>query len=120
MKNEVEMTELNKGLLKSVEPSSGQGETTTSDEHIVPADDHLNRPSFKGAYRPVRDGTIRGSTFAMLASALGTGCLNLPIRVHKLGVGMFLIVLLICCLLSYWGMYMMERIIVKFKVISYS
>ena len=56
---------------------------TTTDTHelLIPSDDHINRPSIKGAFRPVRNGNIRGSIFAMLASAIATGCLNLPIRV---------------------------------------
>ena len=40
----------------------------------------MNRPSMRGAYRPIRRGTVIGSLFAMLASALGTGMLNLPLR----------------------------------------
>lgn len=80
----------------------------------------MNRPSTKGAYRPIRKGTIRGSIFAMLASALGTGCLNLPIRASQLGVIPFIILIILTALLSYFGMYMMERIIIKYKVASYS
>jgi len=49
---------------------------------MVPENDQINRPSTRGAYRPIRNGTIQGSIFAMLASALGTGCLNLPLRVE--------------------------------------
>lgn len=83
-------------------------------------DDHLQRPSIKGAYRPIRNGTIRGSIFAMLTSSLGTGSLSLPYRASKLGIIPFVLVVLVCALLAYLGMYFMERIIVRFKVASYS
>lgn len=83
-------------------------------------DDHLQRPSIKGAYRPIRNGTIRGSIFAMLTSSLGTGSLSLPYRASKLGILPFTLIVLLCAFLAYLGMYFMERIIVKFKVVSYS
>jgi len=56
----------------------------------------------------------------MLASALGTGCLNLPIRVQQLGIVPFIIVILLTAALAYFGMYMMKRVIIKYKVASYS
>lgn len=83
-------------------------------------DDHLQRPSIKGAYRPIRNGTIRGSIFAMLTSSLGTGSLSLPYRASKLGIVPFVLIVFVCALLAYLGMYFMERIIVRFKVASYS
>jgi len=87
---------------------------------MVHEQDHVNRPSVRGAYRPIRNGNIQGSIFAMLASALGTGCLNLPLRIQQLGIIPFFLIMLICAFLSYLGMYMMECIIVKYKVASYS
>jgi amino acid permease len=56
----------------------------------------------------------------MLASALGTGCLNLPFRVSELGIIPFVIEMTLVALLSYFGMYMMERMIIKYKVVSYA
>jgi len=70
-------------------------------------DEQIVRPSIRGPYRPIRNGTISGSIFAMLASALGTGCLNLPIRVHELGIFPFIIVVLITAYLAFCGMYLM-------------
>jgi amino acid permease len=87
---------------------------------MVHSDDHVNRPSIHGPYRPIRNGNIKGSTFAMLASALGTGCLNLPFRASQLGMIPFIIITLLAAALSYFGMYLMERIIIKYKVPSYS
>jgi amino acid permease len=83
-------------------------------------EDHANRPSVRGPYRPIRNGTIRGSVFAMLTSALGPGCLSLPYRAGRLGLVMFVLLTMVCAALSYLGMYFMERIIVRYKVASYS
>jgi hypothetical protein len=90
------------------------------DELMAHHDDHCSRPSTRGAYRPVRNGTIRGSVFAMLTSALGPGCLSLPYRAGQLGMVVFVLMTLACAGLSYVGMYFMERVIVRFKVASYS
>ena len=83
-------------------------------------DDHLNRPSKRGAFKPVRNGNIRGSIFAMLASAIATGYLNLPIRADQLGVIPFFIVMLLSCAFSYYGMDVIKLIVLKHKVQSYA
>lgn len=56
----------------------------------------------------------------MLTSALGPGCLSLPYRAGRLGLVMFILLIMACAALSYLGMYFMERIIVRYKVASYS
>jgi amino acid permease len=55
----------------------------------------------------------------MLASAIGTGCLNLPLRVHQLGILPYIIVVFLTGTFSYYGMQLMKLIIVKFQVHSY-
>jgi amino acid permease len=87
---------------------------------LAPSDDQVDRPSIKGAYKPLRTGTIRGSIFALLASVLGTGNLNLPLRIDHLGLIPFVAVVLLTALLSYFGMYLMSKFMVRFKVVSYS
>lgn len=69
--------------------------------------DAINRPSVKGAYRPVRNGNISGSILALISSAIATGTLNLPIRAHQLGLIPYTIVLILSILLSYYGMIIM-------------
>ena len=51
---------------------------------------------------------------------LGTGNLNLPIRIHQIGLMPFLIVIFMTALLSYLGMYIMSKFMVVYKVVSYS
>jgi len=63
---------------------------------------------------------MRGSIFALLASAMGTGMFNLPYRVSQIGLVPFIAYVLIGGLFSYIGMYLISRIIMKFKVNSYS
>jgi hypothetical protein len=101
---------------------SGTDRVTVSDSESVlaPVDDHVGRPSIRGSYKPVRTGTIRGSIFALLASVLGTGNLNLPLRIDHLGLVPFILVVLLTALLSYYGMYLMSKFMVRFKVVSYS
>ena len=63
---------------------------------------------------------MRGSIFALLASAMGTGIFNLPYRVEQVGVINYLIYLVIAALFSYLGMYTLSRLIHRFKIESYS
>jgi amino acid permease len=87
---------------------------------MAEVNDNINRPSIKGPYRPIRNGTIQGSISALVTSAIATGILNLPVRVHQLGVIPFTIVMTLIVALSYYGMVIMEWIIVKHKVQSYA
>lgn len=97
----------------------GEKDGSTGEE-MVPINDHLDRPSVKGAYRPIRNGNINGSIIALIASAIATGTLNLPIRAHQLGLIPYTIVLTLSIALSYFGMVIMEWIILKHKVQSYA
>jgi amino acid permease len=63
---------------------------------------------------------MRGSIFALLASAMGTGMFNLPYRIDQIGVVAYLLFVIIGGLFSYLGMYLISRLILKFKVDSYS
>lgn len=65
-------------------------------------------------------GAMRGSIFALLASAMGSGMFNLPYRIDKIGIVPFLIFVLAAGLFSYIGMYLISRLIIKFKIHSYS
>lgn len=51
---------------------------------------------------------------------MGTGNLNLPLRIDHLGLIPFVIVVFLTASLSYFGMYLMSKFMVKFKVVSYS
>ena len=68
----------------------------------------------------MHSGAMRGSIFAMLASAMGTGIFNLPFRVEQIGVFSYIIYLLTATLFSYLGMYCLSRLIHRFKLESYS
>jgi amino acid permease len=63
---------------------------------------------------------MRGSIFALLASAMGTGMFNLPYRINQIGVVAYLIFVIIGGLFSYLGMYLISRLILRFNVDSYS
>ena len=63
---------------------------------------------------------MRGSIFALLASAMGTGVFNLPFRISQIGVVPFVLMISVGAFFSYLGMYMMSRLIVRFNVLSYS
>jgi amino acid permease len=65
-------------------------------------------------------GAMRGSIFALLASAMGSGMFNLPYRVDRIGIIPFFVYILAAGLFSYIGMYLISRIIIEFKVHSYS
>lgn len=72
------------------------------------------------AFSPLQAGAMRGSIFALLASAMGTGMFNLPYRINQIGVLPYLLFILVSGLFSYVGMYLLSRLINKFSVESYS
>lgn len=63
---------------------------------------------------------MRGSIFALLASAMGTGIFNLPYRINVTGVVPFIFFVVAGGLFSYLGMFLISRLIRKYKVKSYS
>lgn len=63
---------------------------------------------------------MRGSIFALLASAMGTGMFNLPYRINVTGVIPFIFFVIAGGLFSYLGMFLISRLIRKYKVESYS
>lgn len=65
-------------------------------------------------------GAMRGSIFALLASAMGTGMFNLPYRINQIGLLPYFLFILVSGLFSYIGMYMLSRLINRLKVESYS
>jgi hypothetical protein len=77
-----ELKELNEPINLGANPEASPQEGSTGSDEVTLAqpNDQVDRPSKRGAFRPVRNGNIKGSIFAMLASALGTGCLSLPFR----------------------------------------
>lgn len=75
---------------------------------------------FQRAFSPIHQGAMRGSIFALLASAMGTGVFNLPYRIDQIGVFFYVLYLLIAGLFSYLGMYTLSRLIHRFKIESYS
>ncbi len=46
---------------------------------IIPQDDD-HRKLIDRYFGPMKEGSLRGSIFALLASAMGTGVFNLPLR----------------------------------------
>jgi amino acid permease len=65
-------------------------------------------------------GAMRGSIFALLASAMGSGMFNLPYRIDRIGIIPFLVYVFAAGLFSYIGMYLISRLIIRCKVSSYS
>jgi hypothetical protein len=121
MKNDIELKLINQDHTIHFDQKSMRSATASDTESVLaPTDDHVGRPSIRGPYKPERTGTIRGSIFALLASVLGTGNLNLPLRIDHLGLLPFIVIVLLTALLSYYGMYLMSKFMVRFKVVSYS
>jgi len=63
---------------------------------------------------------MRGSILALLACAMGVGIFNLPYRIGQVGILSYVLFLFLCGLFSYFGMFCMSRVILQFKVNSYS
>lgn len=83
-------------------------------------DKYAQRGFLLRAFGPIEAGAMRGSIFALLASAMGTGMFNLPYRINETGVVPFVLFVVAGGLFSYLGMYLLAQLIRKFKVESYS
>jgi amino acid permease len=57
--------------------------------------------------------------FGMMASALGTGIFNLPLRITEIGVIMFILYVLVAAVFSYLGCVLLQRMIVQKGFNSY-
>jgi amino acid permease len=62
---------------------------------------------------------LRGSIFAFLASAMGTGLFNLPKRASEMGLIFFSIEVIVGGIFSWIGMVFMVSLIQKYKYTSY-
>lgn len=82
--------------------------------------EQAKRPFIQRTFGPILPGAMRGSIFALLASAMGTGMFNLPYRIDQIGLIPYFVFVLAGGLFSYFGMYLISRLILKFKVESYS
>lgn len=83
-------------------------------------ENYVRRNFLSRAFGPIEQGAMRGSIFALLASAMGTGMFNLPYRIDQTGVIPFFVFVALGGLFSYLGMYLISRLIMKYKVESYS
>ena len=54
---------------------------------------------------------MRIAIFAMMASAMGTGIFNLPLRIQQVGLGSYLFYVFISFFFSYTGTKMLTRMI---------
>lgn len=91
-------------------------EETGSSAHL----ERAHRSFFERTFSTMQPGALRGSIFALLACAMGTGMFNLPYRISKIGVIPYSIFLILSGIFSYIGMYLLSRVITKFNVKSYS
>lgn len=58
--------------------------------------------------------------FGMMASAMGTGIFNLPLRVTQVGLLFFVAYVLLACLFSFIGANMLRKLVVSLGFDSYS
>ena len=85
-------------------------------ENVPENYEEKDRSFLQRAFSPMHAGAMRGSIFALLASAMGTGVFNLPFRVSEVGVISYTFFVVIAGFFSYVGMYLLSRIIIRFKV----
>jgi hypothetical protein len=62
----------------------------------------------KRAFGPIQPGAMRGSIFALLASAMGTGMFNLPYRINEIGIVAYILFVIAAGIFSYLGMYLIS------------
>jgi amino acid permease len=95
----------------------------TSQSLLSDADEtyqHKDKTFAQRAFSPMHAGAMRGSIFALLASSMGTGMFNLSYRINQIGIFPYILFILAAGLFSHIGMYLLSRLIHKFRVESYS
>ena len=64
------------------------------------------RPFLKRAFGKMSEGSMRGAMFALMASAMGTGVFNLPLRCDQVGLLGFMLYGVCGGIFSFLGMYL--------------
>ena len=103
----------------SIQENAENAETIITNEELEPVSP-TKKGFMKRAFGPMLPGAMRGSIFALLASAMGTGMFNLPYRINEIGIVAYILFVTLGGLFSYLGMYLISRLIINFKVESYS
>lgn len=100
-----------------------QGSVITNDSIVIEEEEAILEKK-KGLmdryFGPMGSGSLRAGIFTLLASAMGTGIFNLPLRVKEIGVFPFIIFVSLGAFFSMIGMVMMIRLIRNKKFDSYS
>jgi amino acid permease len=80
----------------------------------------IKLPCWKRYFRPIREGSLRGSTFALASITFGSGCLAYPYAVAQTGPIVALFMLILVVLLNYYTMYILLECGDKSKIMDYN
>ena len=61
------------------------------------------------AFSPITPGSLRGSTFTLISTALGAGILSLPYMIRNTGLALGSIYLVIAGFSALWSMYLLSK-----------
>ena len=83
-------------------------------------DIQLKKTIWERYFSPMKEGSLRGSVFAISAVAIGTGCFSLPIRCAHIGLIFGVCLLLFGAFCAYWSLTSMIHAARKSKEKDYS
>ena len=83
-------------------------------------DIQLKKTIWERYFSPMKEGSLRGSVFAISAVAIGTGCFSLPIRCAHIGLIFGVCILLFGAFCAYWSLTSMIHAARKSKEKDYS
>lgn len=77
-------------------------------------------PFLKRIFHKMNEGSLRASTFSMISTLIGTGCLAMPYYVHIMSISLFLICLVVSGVGLLYNCYFLVKSAAKVKTFNYS
>ena len=79
-----------------------------------------SRSFYQRTLGKIEAGALRGAIFTLISTAIGAGCLTLPLVLYRQGIILGLILLILACLSSYIGVMNISTAAENFKCYEYS
>jgi len=80
----------------------------------------VKSPWYTRAFSPITPGSLRGSTFTLISSALGAGILSLPYMMKMTGLVLGSIFIILAALTALWSMYLLSKCSFRTNCTRYS
>lgn len=103
-------------LLNKSDSQPGQENNFTRFDEMSPQ----SRSFYQRTLGKIEAGAMRGAIFTLISTAIGAGCLTLPLVLYRQGIILGLFLLVFACYCSYLGIMNITHAAENFKVYEYS